>query len=77
MRDPRKNINVIFNEKGEIDLEVTKNSPIYGRDRPSQGYIFGAIFRSISDKNRFFENRAKLIEIINNYREIYLKDIIK
>ncbi|MCT4637777.1 MAG: hypothetical protein N4A72_08715 [Bacteroidales bacterium] len=37
--------------------------------------IIGTIFSSISEKDSFFENKAKLIEIINDYRELYLKEI--
>lgn len=66
-----------IDDKGEITLEVTKSIKPYPDKEIPQGYIFGAIFRNISEKNSFFENRAKLIDIINDYRELYLKDIKK
>lgn len=63
-----------IHNNGEADLHTEKRDyDIRGNEDIIQ--VIGTIFSNKSEKNSFFENRAKLIDIINDYRELYLKEI--
>jgi len=61
-----------ISQNGTLNLEVDKNNNVYSGQSTILSEIIGNPFASREDAERFFENRKKLMKIMDDYRASFV-----